>query len=198
MKMVSLGLVLLIITATSVQAVEKPWYASIGFSSFVENEASGVGAGIGIPLAIGRDIDEQFGVEFLIDQAPSADEFSYVERIDPDLFAQATSYEVDASGILYASLSGKYTRPLNNTFNLVLKVGLAYFDDWAEVTVERELSQSKTVSVFNDKGRISVLSAGVEFARNQNWNRPISLAITHYFGSAHSATNFSAGFKFKW
>lgn len=198
MKKLTFGLVLLIITIPSVQAVEKPWYVSFGFSSFVENESSGVGEGIGIPLAIGRDINNLFGVEFLIDVAPSADEFSYVERIDADLFARATSYEVDSPGILYTSLSGKYTRPLNNTFNLVLKVGLAYFDDWADVSVETENGQTTTASVFNDKGRISVFSVGVEFARDQNWNSPISLAFTHYFGSVHDASNFSVGLKFKW
>ena len=198
MKKLTCGLVLLIITIPSVQAVEKPWYVSFGFSSFVENESSGVGEGIGIPLAIGRDINNLFGVEFQIDVAPSADEFSYVERIDADLFAQATSYEVDSPGILYTSLSGKYSRPLNNTFNLVLKVGLAYFDDWADVSVETENGQTTTASVFNDKGRISVFSVGVEFARDQNWNSPISLAFTQYFGSVHDASNFSVGLKFKW
>ena len=198
MKIAAFGLVSLILTAQSVQAIEKPWYVSFGFSSFLENESSGVGEGIGIPLAIGRDINNLFGVEFQIDIAPSADEYSYVERIDADLFAQATNYEVDSPGIFYTSLSGKYTRPLNNTFNLVLKVGLAYFDDWAEVSVETANGQTTTATVYNDKGRISVFSAGVEFARDQNWNSPISLSFTHYFGSAHDASNFSVGLKFKW
>lgn len=198
MKLLTFGLVLLIITAPSAQAVEKPWYVSFGFSSFLENESSGVGEGIGIPLTIGRDINDMFGVEFSFDLAPSADEFSYVERIDADLFAQAINYDVESPGILYASLAGKYNRPLNNTFNLVLKVGLTYFDDWAEVSVETETGQTTTATVFNDNGRISVFSAGVEFARDQNWNSPISIAFTHYFGSAHDASNFSVGLKFKW
>ena len=198
MKILTCGMVLLLIAAPSVQAVEKPWYVSIGLSSFTENESAGVGEGIGIPLAIGRDINKQFGIEFQIDVAPSANEMSYVKRIDADLFALATNYDVDSPGILYTSLSGKYTRPLNNTFNFVLKIGLTHFDDWAEVRVETEHGLTKTVPVSNDKGRISLISVGVEFALDQNWNRPISLAFTQYFGSAHDAFNVSVGLMFKW
>ena len=197
MKIVlTLCMVMLMLSGT-VNAQTKTWYASFGLSIFAENADSDIGAGVGYPIAFGRDLTKMVGVECQIDFAPTIDEFSYIERLDADLFERISTYDVQASGTIYTSLMGKITRPFTHKINVVFRAGIANYTNDAEVVIQTDQGQESTLDVVNSRGTIAVTSIGFEFAPFQNWDRPIALAVTRYFGEEHESFNVSVGIRFK-